>query len=464
MEDNSKLERGLKPRHVEMIALGGTIGVGLFMGSASTIQTAGPSVLLCYALAGLVMFFIMRIMGEMLYLEPVTGSFATYGHKYICPFAGYLTAWCYWFLWVTVGLSEVTAVGIYVHFWFPDVPQWISALGGMLIVTLANMAAVKYYGEFEFWFAIIKVTTIVVMLVVGAMIILFGFGNNGVPLGFSNLWSHGGFFPNGFGGMISAMCVVAAAFQGVELVGITAGEAQNPKETLRKATKNIVWRILIFYIGAIFVVITLYPWDELGMLGSPFVTTFAKVGVTSAAGIINFVVLTAALSGCNSGIYSSGRMLYTLAENGQAPKFFGKLSSHGVPQHGIMVTLACLLFGVVLNYLIPDSKLFLYIYSASVFPGMVAWFVLAYSQKNFRKRWGEKAMAEHPFKSPLFPYANYFCLIFLVLVTIGMWVNPETRMSLIAGWTFMIIVTAGYFLAGYRKNEYNEDGTLKAKH
>lgn len=464
MEDNSKLERGLKPRHVEMIALGGTIGVGLFMGSASTIQTAGPSVLLCYALAGLVMFFIMRIMGEMLYLEPVTGSFATYGYKYICPFAGYLTAWCYWFLWVTVGLSEVTAVGIYVHFWFPDVPQWISALGGMLIVTLANMAAVKYYGEFEFWFAIIKVTTIVVMLVVGAMIILFGFGNNGVPLGFSNLWSHGGFFPNGFGGMISAMCVVAAAFQGVELVGITAGEAQNPKETLRKATKNIVWRILIFYIGAIFVVITLYPWDELGMLGSPFVTTFAKVGVTSAAGIINFVVLTAALSGCNSGIYSSGRMLYTLAENGQAPKFFGKLSSHGVPQHGIMVTLACLLFGVVLNYLIPDSKLFLYIYSASVFPGMVAWFVLAYSQKNFRKRWGEKAMAEHPFKSPLFPYANYFCLIFLVLVTIGMWVNPDTRMSLIAGWTFMIIVTAGYFLAGYRKNEYNEDGTLKAKH
>lgn len=463
MEDKSKLERGLKPRHVEMIALGGTIGVGLFMGSASTIQTAGPSVLLCYALAGLVMFFIMRIMGEMLYLEPVTGSFATYGHKYICPFAGYLTAWCYWFLWVTVGLSEVTAVGIYVHFWFPEVPQWISALGGMLIVTLANMAAVKYYGEFEFWFAIIKVTTIVVMLVVGAMIILFGFGNNGVPLGFSNLWSHGGFFPNGIGGMLSAMCVVAAAFQGVELVGITAGEAQNPKETLRKATKNIVWRILIFYVGAIFIVITLYPWDELGMMGSPFVTTFAKIGVTSAAGIINFVVLTAALSGCNSGIYSSGRMLYTLAENGQAPKFFGKLSSHGVPQHGIMITLACLLIGVLLNYLIPDSKLFLYIYSASVFPGMVAWFVLAYSQKNFRKSWGEKVMGEHPFKSPLYPYANYFCLIFLVLVTIGMWVNQDTRMSLIAGWIFIAIVTVGYFLAGYRKNEYNEDGSLKSK-
>ncbi|SDN20645.1 amino acid/polyamine/organocation transporter, APC superfamily (TC 2.A.3) [Megasphaera paucivorans] len=448
------MERGLKPRHVEMIALGGTIGVGLFMGSASTIQMAGPSVLICYAIAGLVMFFIMRIMGEMLYLEPVTGSFATYGHKYICPFAGYMTAWCYWFLWVAVGLSEVTAVGIYVHYWFPLVPQWISAFGGMLIVAIANMAAVKYYGEFEFWFAIIKVTTIVVMLVVGAMVILFGFGNGGVPIGFSNLWSHGGFFPNGLGGMLAAMCVVAAAFQGVELVGITAGEAQNPKETLRKATKNIVWRILIFYIGAIFIVVTLYPWDQLGMLGSPFVTTFAKVGITSAAGIINFVVLTAALSGCNSGIYSSGRMLYTLAQNGQAPKIFGKLSENGVPRNGVMVTISCLIFGVLLNFLIPDSKLFLYIYSASVFPGMVAWFVLAYAQKNFRKHWGEEVMAAHPFKSPLYPYANYFCIAFLALVTVGMWFNPDTRMSLIVGWIFMAILTVGYFAAGLHKKKY----------
>jgi amino acid transporter, AAT family len=448
------MERGLKPRHVEMIALGGTIGVGLFMGSASTIQMAGPSVLICYAIAGLVMFFIMRIMGEMLYLEPVTGSFATYGHKYICPFAGYMTAWCYWFLWVAVGLSEVTAVGIYVHYWFPLVPQWISAFGGMIIVAIANMAAVKYYGEFEFWFAIIKVTTIVVMLVVGAMVILFGFGNSGVPIGFSNLWSHGGFFPNGLSGMLAALCVVAAAFQGVELVGITAGEAQNPKETLRKATKNIVWRILIFYIGAIFIVVTLYPWNQLGMLGSPFVTTFAKVGITSAAGIINFVVLTAALSGCNSGIYSSGRMLYTLAQNGQAPKIFGKLSKNGVPRNGVMVTISCLILGVLLNFLIPDSKLFLYIYSASVFPGMVAWFVLAYSQKNFRKHWGEEVMAAHPFKSPLYPYANYFCIAFLALVTVGMWFNPDTRMSLIVGWIFMAILTAGYFATGLHKKKY----------
>lgn len=246
--EQQKMERGLKPRHVEMIALGGTIGVGLFMGSANTIQMAGPSVLLCYAVTGVVMFFIMRIMGEMLYQEPVTGSFATYGHKYISPFVGYLTACSYWFLWVVVGLSEITAVGIYVHYWFPLLPQWISALAGMAIVAAANMAAVKYYGEFEFWFALIKVVTIIVMLIVGAAVILFGFGNGGVPVGISNLWVNGGFMPNGWGGMLAAMCVVAASFQGVELIGITAGEAQDPKHTLKKAVNNIVWRILIFYI------------------------------------------------------------------------------------------------------------------------------------------------------------------------------------------------------------------------
>ena len=390
-----------------MIALGGTIGVGLFMGSANTIQMAGPSVLICYAVTGVVMFFIMRIMGEMLYQEPVTGSFATYGHKYISPFIGYLTACSYWFLWVAVGLSEVTAVGIYVHYWFPLLPQWISALAGMAIVAIANMAAVKYYGEFEFWFALIKVVTIIVMLIVGGAVILFGFGNAGVAMGFSNLWEHGGFMPNGWGGMLAAMCVVAAAFQGVELVGITAGEAQNPKHTLKRAVNNIVWRILIFYIGSIFVILCIYPWNEVSYIGSPFVMTFAKVGISSAAAIINVLFI-----------------------------------------------------GVILNYLIPNSKLFLYLYSASVFPGMVAWFVLAYAQKNFRKAWGPEVMAKHEFKSPLYPYSNYFCILFLVLVTIGMLYNPDTRMSIFSSWVYMAAVVIAWFACGLNKKKYDKEGHL----
>ncbi|MDT2181430.1 amino acid permease, partial [Paenibacillus larvae] len=200
MEESKQLIRGLKARHIELIALGGTIGVGLFMGLASTIKWAGPSVLLAYLLAGIIMFFVMRIMGEMLILEPVTGSFATFAHKYIHPLAGFLTAWSYWLLWVTVGMAEVTAIGIYVGYWFPDIPQWIPALAGVAIIAAANLAAVKFYGEFEFWFAMIKVIAIVAMLVIGTGMIFFGLGNGGHPIGFSNLYKHGGFFAGGLEG------------------------------------------------------------------------------------------------------------------------------------------------------------------------------------------------------------------------------------------------------------------------
>lgn len=450
--ESKQLVRGLKTRHIELIALGGTIGVGLFMGSASTIKWAGPSVLLAYLLAGIIVFFVMRIMGEMLFLEPVTGSFATFAHKYIGPLAGYLTAWSYWFLWLTVGMAEVTAIGIYVGYWFPDIPQWLPALAGVAIIAAANLAAVKFYGEFEFWFAMIKVFAIVAMIVVGTAMIFFGLGNGGQPIGLSNLYAHGGFFAGGLKGFLFALCIVTAAYQGVELVGITAGEAENPKFTLRKAIKNIVWRILIFYAGAVFVIVTIYPWNQVGEIGSPFVMTFAKVGIVAAAGIINFVVLTAAMSGCNSGIYSAGRMLYTLASNGQAPKFFGKVSRSGVPRNSIATTISLLLVGVLFNYLLPDSKLFLYIYSASVLPGMVPWLALAFSQFKFRNQWKD-SLKDHPFKSVFFPVSNYITIIFLFLVLIGMCFNPDTRVSLIVGALFILIVVVSYYVFGMGKRQ-----------
>jgi len=449
MKEN-ELTRGLEARHIEMIALGGTIGVGLFMGSATTLNWAGPSVLLAYAIAGIFVFFIMRTMGEMLYVEPVTGSFASYAHKYISPLAGYMTAWSYWFMWVAVGISEVTAIGIYTRFWYPDMPQWLPALAGVLLVAVANLTAVKLYGEFEFWFALIKVSTIIIMIIIGIGLIFFGIGNAGQPIGLENLYIHGGFFTGGSIGFLFALCLVVAAYQGVELVGITAGEAKDPQRTLKRATQNIIWRILIFYIGAIFVIIAIYPWNQISTIGSPFVSTFAKIGIASAAGIINFVVLTAALSGCNSGIYSSGRMLFTLATNGQAPAFLGKISKSGVPANSIMVTIASLLFGVALNYVAPP-KLFLYVYSASVLPGMVPWFVMLISQISFREARKEE-MKKHPFKSPLFPYSNYLTIIFLVCVLIGMWFNEDTRVSLIVGTVFLTIVVVSYYAFGLNKN------------
>lgn len=441
---NKELKRGLEARHIQMIALGGTIGVGLFMGSASTIKWTGPSVLLAYAICGVFIYFIMRAMGEMLYVEPSTGSFATFGHKYIHPLAGYITAWSNWFQWVIVGMAEIIAVGTYMQYWFPDLPAWIPGLIAMVILGAANLISVKSFGEFEFWFAMIKIVTIVLMIIAGLGLIFFGFGNGGGAIGLSNLWEHGGFFAGGWTGFFFALSLVIAAYQGVELIGITAGEAKDPKKTLTKAINSIIWRILIFYIGAIFVIVTVYPWDQLDTLGSPFVATFAKVGITAAAGIINFVVITAAMSGCNSGIYSAGRMLYTLGINGQAPKFFAKISNNGVPLFGTIGVLIGLVIGVVLSYIAP-ANLFVYVYSASVLPGMVPWFVILISQIRFRKTKGAE-LDNHPFKMPFAPVTNYLTIAFLLMVLVGMAFNNETRISLLVGIIFLAIVIASFYI------------------
>ncbi|KML03241.1 amino acid permease [Rossellomorea marisflavi] len=455
---NKELHRGLEARHIQMIALGGTIGVGLFMGSASTIQWTGPSVLLAYAIAGIFIFFIMRAMGEMLYVEPSTGSFATFGHKYIHPLAGYMTAWSNWFQWVIVGMAEIVAVGAYMQYWFPDLPAWIPGIVAMAILGAANLISVKSFGEFEFWFALIKIITIVLMIFAGIGLIFFGLGNGGDAIGLSNLWANGGFFAGGWSGFFFALSLVVAAYQGVELIGITAGEARDPKNTLTKAIQSIIWRILIFYIGAIFVIVTVYPWNELNSIGSPFVATFAKVGITAAAGVINFVVITAAMSGCNSGIYSAGRMLYTLGVNGQAPKSFTKLSRNGVPLLGTIGVMIGLGIGVILSYIAPEN-LFVYVYSSSVLPGMVPWFVILISQIRFRKMKGAE-LDDHPFKMPFAPVTNYLTLAFLVAVLVGMWFNDDTRMSLIVGIVFLALVTISYFAFGIGKKVPLEEKEL----
>jgi AAT family amino acid transporter len=447
-----ELNRSLKSRHIQMIALGGTIGVGLFMGSASTIHWTGPSVMLAYGITGLFLFLIMRAMGEMLYLEPSTGSFATFGYKYIHPLAGYLTAWSNWFQWVVVGMSEIIAVGAYFQYWWPNLPAWIPGLVAMVILGAANLISVKNFGEFEFWFALVKVVTIALMIVAGFGLIFFGIGNGGHgAIGISNLWSHGGFFTGGFKGFFFALSLVVGAYQGVELIGITAGEAKDPQKTLTNAIQSTIWRILIFYIGAIFIIVSVYPWDQLSAIGSPFVATFAKIGITAAAGIINFVIITAALSGCNSGIYSAGRMLYTLGVNGQAPKFFAKVSNNGVPLAGTIGVIIGLAVGVVLSFIAPKN-LFVYVYAASVLPGMVPWFVILISQIQFRKV-NAAVMDKHPYKMPFAPFTNYLTIAYLVMVLVGMWFNDDTRVSLIAGIVFLAIVTVSFYAFGINKRQ-----------
>ncbi|KRK47407.1 amino acid permease [Secundilactobacillus kimchicus] len=448
------MKRKLSARQMQMIALGGTIGVGLFMGSTSTIKWTGPSVLIAYAIAGLFLYLIMRALGEMLYVDPDTGSFSKFASEYIHPLAGYLTAWSNIFQFVVVGMSEMIAIGGYFEFWWPHLPSWIPGLVAIAFLTVANLISVKMFGELEFWFSLIKVVTIVLMIVVGLGLIVFGIGNGFHPIGIGNIWQHG-FFTGGFKGFIFALSIVLASYQGIELIGVTAGEAENPQSTLVRAIRSTVFRILIFYIGAIFVILSIYPWDKLNNVGSPFVETFAKIGITAAASIINFVVITAALSGSNSGIYSASRMSYTLANNGQLPARFLKLNRHGVPFYSVVSISFGIFLGVILNAVVPmfwphAENVFVLVYSSSVLPGMIPWFVILISQIEFRRQHKDE-MANHPFKMPLSPWSNYLTLAFLLLTLVFMFFNPETRISILVGVLFLIIMTLLYFLKFHGK-------------
>lgn len=464
--ENNELKRGLSARQMQMIALGGTIGVGLFMGATSTIKWTGPSVIIAYLIAGIFLFLIMRAMGEMIYINPTTGSFATFASDYIHPAAGYMTAWSNIFQWVVVGMSEVIAVGEYMNYWFPNLPAWIPGIIAVLLLTAANLVSVKAFGEFEFWFALIKVVTIILMIIAGFGLILFGIGNGGHPVGISNLWSHGGFMPNGIVGFFFALSIVIGSYQGVELIGISAGETKDPQKNIVKAVNGVIWRILIFYLGAIFVIVSVYPWDELGSIGSPFVATFAKVGITFAAGLINFVVLTAAMSGCNSGIFSASRMIYTLARKGQLPKIFTKVMKNGVPLYTVLAISTGILIGALLNVILPmfikgADSIFVYVYSASILPGMIPWFMILFSHIHFRKLHPEETK-NHPFKMPGGMVASYLTIAFLVIVLIGMLFNKETVVSVVIGIIFLAIVTIYYFIR-YNKAEQQarKNNTLK---
>lgn len=451
-----ELKRSMTAGQMEMISLGGAIGVGLFMGASSTIKWTGPSVLLAYIFVGVILYIVMRALGEMLYVDPGTGSFADYASEHVHPIAGYLAEWANVFQYIVVGISEVVATTEYLRFWWKGTSDWVAGVIIILFLLVANLASAKAYATLEFWFAMIKVVTIILMILLGFAVILFGFGNGGHPVGFSNLWSHGGFFTGGIKGFFFSMAIIVGSYEGIELIGISAGEVSDPHKAIVKSVKSVLWRILIFYVGAIFVIVTIYPWNKLDSIGSPFVTTFAKVGITAAASVINFVVLTAALSGANSGIYSSSRMLYKLAHEGEAPKTFGHVSKRIVPSHAIIGITSGIFIGFMLNVLAQFlnkslANIFVIVYSSSVLPGMVAWFVILLAELRFRRK-NPHLMENHPFKLPLYPYSNYFALIMLVVIVVFMFINPETQISVAVG-AAVLIIAALVYVVKHRKDK-----------
>ena len=455
--EQTGLQRHLKVRHIRLMALGSTIGVGLFLGSASAIQIAGPSILLGYLLAGIVAFIVLRTLGEMAVHEPVAGSFAAYANTYLGPLAGYMVGWGYWTYWIVVGIAEVTAVGIYMGIWFPETPQWIWALSSIVMMGLINLIAVKVFGEFEFWFALIKVVAIVAMIALGCSVIFFGFTNDWNPIGLANLWQHGGFFPNGISGMLLSLQMVLFAYVGIEMIGLSAGEAENPRKTIPMAIDSLAWRILIFYMGAIFVILAIFPWNEVGQQGSPFVVMFERIGLREAAGIINFVVITAALSSCNAGIFSGGRLLYALSANGYAPSPFAKLSRYGVPHRAVMATVAVCMTGVVLNYFVPD-KAFQYIMAAVTFVGLMVWIAILITQIQFRRSLTKVQVAELAYRTPWWPYSSWFALAFIALVVVLMGFHEDARIALVLGPCLLGVYLAMFYIVGlHRKTKLSRE-------
>ena len=441
MEEKKELQRGLKNRHLQMMALGSAIGTGLFYGSASTISLTGPSVMVAYLIGGIVIYFIMRMLGEMAVDEPVSGSFSYYATKYWGPFPGFLSGWNYWYCYIIVSMAELTAVGIYINYWLPDVPQWLSALICLLAITAINLVNVKAYGEMEFWMALIKVVAILSMIILGAYLI---FSNPaGFPDNMSNLWAHGGYMPNGVWGLMMACVVVMFSFGGIELLGITAGEAEDPDKSIPQAINQVIWRILIFYVGTMFILMCLWPWNPVGMEASPFVQIFDTVGIPAAAHILNLVVLSAAISVYNSAIYSNSRMLYGLSDKGDAPAVLHRLSHRGVPVTGTLISSGITFIIVIMNYLFP-SQVFMYLFAVAIISAVINWVSITVTHMKFRQHCLKTGHPVPHFHSWLYPWMNYFCLAFLAGVIFMMTQIPDMQMAVWALPVWLLVLYAGY--------------------
>jgi L-asparagine transporter-like permease len=449
------LRRALKNRHIQMIALGGAIGTGLFYGSAESIQLAGPSILLAYLIGGTMIFMIMRALGEMSVDDPVSGAFSHYAYRHWSSRAGFVSGWNYWFNYIAVAMAELAIVGGYINYWFPDIPRWLSAAFFLVAITSVNLIGVKAFGEFEFWFAIIKVVAVIGMIVLGLAVIIFQLNANpDLPKpSFGHLFdpATGGFFPNGlltltngaWIGMAMALVVVMFSFGGVELIGITAGEADNPKRTIPKAINQVVYRILIFYIGALAVIMAVIPWTTIDGQMSPFVQIFDNVGITFAAHILNFVVLTAAMSVYNSGLYSNGRMLYSLAHQGNAPAILKRLSKQGTPWVGILASAFVTVFAVIVVFIWPDFA-FSYMMSIALIAGIINWSMIMITQMKFRRQLDPDKTRSLAFKLPGGKITSYTVLVFLAVVVVLMCLSPNYRVAVILGPIWLLILLVAY--------------------
>ena len=474
------LRRSLKNRHIQLIALGGAIGTGLFYGSSDSISLAGPSILLAYAIGGFIMFMIVRALSEMSVEDPRAGAFSYYATRYWSRRAGFVSGWNYWFNYILVSMVELSVVGSFVNYWFPAIPQWVSAAFFLVLITCINLLGVKRFGEVEFWFAIIKIAAVIAMILGGLAVIAFALPTeSGIAASFANWFAlEGGFFPRGvmqqtadgqWTGILMALCVVMFSFGGTELIGVTAGETEDPRRTIPKATNGIIWRILVFYIGALGVIMAVVPWSTLDGVTSPFVQIFDTVGVHAAAGILNFVCLTAVMSVYNSGLYSNSRMLYSLAQQGNAPAYLAKTSKRGVPVAGVLTSAAVTVVAVVVVFLWPEFA-FNYLMSIATISAIINWSMIMVTQLKFRKkvaagegpnelagRSGKEAVDAILFKLPLARVMPFVVLAFLAGVVVVMCFSPSYLVAVIVGPIWLAILLIAYQLTHGKKRQQSQE-------
>ena len=423
-----ELKRDLKNRHVQLIAIGGTIGTGLFLGAGKSIELAGPSIIFSYLLIGIALFFVMRALGELLLSNSGYTSFTDFAAEYIGPWAGYVTGWTYWFCWIMTAMADIIAVGVYMQYWF-DIPQWIPAFACLVILVGLNLLSVKLFGELEFWFAIIKVITILALIAVGIVLLVIGFKTNTGTVSLSNIWSHGGMFPNGVQGFLLSFQLVVFSFVGMELVGVSAAETANPRKNIPSAINKIPVRILLFYVGAIIVILAINPWTYLNGDSSPFVGVFTLIGIPIAAGIINFVVMTSAASACNSGLFSTSRILHSLSKDGSAPKRVGRLNKRAVPSNALFLSAIVVSIGALLSKIIPEQA-FTIVTTISAICFIWVWSIILIAHIKYKKTRPELA-EKSTFKAPLAPYINYAILVLFAFVLIIMLFAEATRLALL---------------------------------
>nr|WSX51848.1 amino acid permease [Streptomyces sp. NBC_00974] len=422
------LKAGLKNRHLSMIAIGGVIGAGLFVGSGGGIAKAGPAILISYALVGAMVVFVMRMLGEMAAASPNSGSFSAYADRALGRWAGFSIGWLYWFFWVVVLAVEATAGAVILEGWVPAVPQWAWALIVMAVLTVTNLGSVASYGEFEFWFAGIKVVAIGGFVIIG-MLAVFGVlpGSDNPGAGFAHLTDTGGFMPNGWGSVLTGVLMVVFSFMGSEIVTLAAGESEDPRRAVTKATNSVIWRIGVFYLGSIFIVLTLLPWNDKSITekGS-YVAALDSIGIAHAGQIMNVIVLTAVLSCLNSGLYTASRMAFSLGERGDAPKAFAKVSKRGVPVIAILGSVVFGFVAVYFNYAFKDT-VFTFLLNASGAIALFVWLVICLTQLRMRGILMREAPEKVTVKMWLFPYLTWATAAMITFVLGYMVYDKDNR-------------------------------------